>query len=197
MERLSDIEGLVKLFEIDTKNELKNYCKRFVLYGRDLSNLIGHADAGLIDYAHKIHYRDIQDPQLQLDRDDFKALGANGPGPVKGETQKVLKKITQLFVTRRNLVGHLFYTRDFKVWHFFYWDQRDTDRHSSNWKLGPHIHLINYLWPGHSAMSIRADFVSARKPKMTGSLHVHFHDTITYHGDSIKEPAPRVRRLSE
>jgi hypothetical protein len=69
------------------------------------------------------------------------------------------------------LTGHLFWNT--QAWHFFYFDNHDQDRHTNHWAGGPHIHLINYLWPNRSAEAVWEEFCKGN-PTMRGAVHIRF-----------------------
>jgi hypothetical protein len=94
-------------------------------------------------------------------------------GRLEGKAKKAFGKIPQIFSTRRLLVGHMFYTTDHSNWHFIYFDQRDTDHRSPHWKHGSHLHMINHLWPQHTAVSLWKWFNSGNV-QLSGAIHIRF-----------------------
>ena len=97
----------------------------------------------------------------------------NGVGPLDREGRKAIGKIFTLFDQRRCLVGHMFFTPGLHEWRFFYFDRRDTAENANHWKSGPHIHLVNWLWPTLDPRSVCGDFVSANKPPPQ-ALHLRY-----------------------
>lgn len=72
------------------------------------------------------------------------------------------------------LYGHMLCTCDLSRWHFFYFSERDLEEIGTHWKGAgghPHIHFVNYLWPGLSAQSVWNRF-SNDKSMAFGALHI-------------------------
>jgi hypothetical protein len=80
----------------------------------------------------------------------------------------------QMFEERRYLVGHMFYTPNLSEWHFFCFDQRDLeDERPNHWKEGPHVHFINWLWPGQDVKSVWSNFVGENQ-RPGNAIHLRF-----------------------
>jgi hypothetical protein len=145
----ADIEGLVRLLNIDSKSDLEKYCRAFVVREVDFVALIIEARAGgLSPYLYACRFIDNVPPDLRPTDQDLAELSRNGIGPLQDETRKVLFKTFQrLFKERRQFAAHLFYTPDCCYWYLFYSDQRDEDTVDNHWQHGSHIHLISSHWP--------------------------------------------------
>ncbi len=169
-----DLESLLRLFTFDKKRELEKYCRNAVVHKRDFATLVMACKSGILPFSHQIHYKDHVPSQLIPSEKERTALQANGVGPLKGDAKKMVRKIGQLFKDRRYLVGHIFYTPNLHEWHFFYFDQRDTEEQKENhWSGGSHIHFINWLWPNHSPAELWSNFVSQSDPPK-GAVHIKF-----------------------
>jgi hypothetical protein len=83
-----------------------------------------------------------------------------------------MTKVTQMFIERRNLAGHMFFTGGLHEWHFFSFDQNDLVEGTRNhWKGGAHVHFINWLWPHINPREMWAQFtLEAKKPN--SALHI-------------------------
>jgi hypothetical protein len=174
MRELKNIEGFLKLFTFDKKRELERYCREVVIYGSDFAAFIFACDSGRLPFLHRIHCGDHVPERLNPTDKDLAALAGNGVGPLQPGAQKTMRKIFQLFRDRRYLVGHIFYVPDLSEWHFFQFDQRDTeDERANHWKEGAHIHFLNWLWPNYDAETLWANFTSG-KAKMNDSLHLRY-----------------------
>lgn len=175
---MTDVESfkkVLRIFEIDKKKELDWYCRGITIDSEDFFYLILAAEQGLIGYNHRIHHKDIVPKELELDSGKIDPLETDESGHLIAESLKFFRKAKQIFEVRRFLVGHMFYTSNHKYWHFFYFDQRDHSKNANHWEHGPHIHLINWLWPNYNSKSLWSDFLS-EKPKMKGALHIRYHD---------------------
>lgn len=175
MFKLRQPENLWRIFEIEKKRELIKHCKSATIYGSDFGTLIFACDARMTLWQHRIHHRHFQPSDLQPTRADLSALTQSGDGPLDKSATKALNKLRQLVEVRRYLVGHIFYTPDLERWHFFYFDQRDVSNRENHWKVGPHIHLINYLWPNRDAQSLWDYFISGNI-QLSDSIHIRFID---------------------
>jgi len=168
-----NIDELLRILEIDKKSVLSKYCKNLSIHGNDFADLISWADERNPIYRHKIYYREIVPDDLQpllnslpnVQYDKINAL----------QQSNLLRKLAQVVKVRRQLVGHMFHNRDVTLWHFFYFDQRDTLENGNHWEHGSHVHFINYLWPNRDAVYILKEFLE-EKPFIRGSLHIRFSD---------------------
>ena len=170
-----DFGNLVKILQITKKNDLVKYCKSLVIHGDDFANLITICEAFRIGLAHKIYTRQFVPPHLHPTKEEAKALDTSEDPKLHGKGLKFIRNINQMFYERRFVVGHLFFTRELKYWHFFYFDQKDIDEYDNHWEYGPHIHLVNHLWPNYDAKTVWQTFTSDN-PFIKGSLHIRFDD---------------------
>jgi len=80
---------------------------------------------------------------------------------------------THVVYEARYLFGHIFYLPDLLNWQFFYFDSRDVWQYKNHYKRGPHLHLINHLWPNHKAKSVWKEFNDGN-PVMKGAEPIRF-----------------------
>jgi hypothetical protein len=169
------LKSFVKIFEISSKKDLLRYCKNLTIHSDDFVNIILAAEAGVIGYRHRIHYRDIVPKHLHPKPEEIQGQPLAEGSELQGKPLKFFNKVRQIFRDRRYLVGHMFYSPNLKYWHFFYFDQRDLDKYQNRWKHGPHIHFLNYLWPEHTCQSVWNKFI-AENPTVRSSIHIRYVD---------------------
>lgn len=168
-----NLEGFIRIFNCRRKRDLERLCRATTLYGHDLFGLILSAGTPTFPYLHHSHAADFVPEHLEPSDNDLRTMSTAKVGTMAPEVAKAFGKIDQIFVERRQVVGHMFHTPNLYTWHFFYFDQRDANPRRNHWKGGSHIHLINFLWPGRSAESVWREFTDA-KAEMRDSLHVPF-----------------------
>ena len=184
--RTRDLESFLKLFTFSKKRNLERYCRGTMVYGSDFAAIIMACDAGRLPFHHRIYHSDIVPEHLVPTEASLSALSRNarkGVGPLDREGCKAIRKVFTLFDQRRWLVGHMFFTPGLHEWHFFYFDQRDMAENANHWKGGPHIHLVNWLWPTLDPRLVWRDFVSTNKPPPQ-ALHLR------YDPDDLTDSAP-------
>lgn len=170
------------------KSELEKLCRQTLIKRRVFADFILVSMTGLLPWQHRRHHSDIRPTHLNLTDEDLKSFSGAKVGPAEGQARKAMKKVMQTFVERRYISGHLFFNEDLSNWHLFYFDQRDVDVRANHWTHGSHVHLINYLWPEHSAQSIWDSFCSGGK--IGGAFHVRFE------GDPLSPDLSRPRSSS-
>ncbi|HWX02495.1 hypothetical protein [Collimonas sp.] len=159
MDDKSSCEMLVQLLLAKTKRDLDKLCRKSVITLGAFHQVIEGCEMRALPWIHHISYRDFIPAHLRYTPDNIKSL------------------FPQILKQRRYLVGHIFYLQDHSNWHFFYFDQRDLDHKNNHFKNGPHIHLVNHLWPQHSAESIWQQFNDGN-PVMKGAFHICFEREI-------------------
>jgi hypothetical protein len=170
----ADFEKLMKMFECEKKSQLQRYARELVLSSDAFFHLIVACETHGQPFLHQIHYRDHVPEHLHPSEAEWKALADNGLGLLKSEAAKTVSKMTQMFVERRYLVGHMFVTPDRSKWHFFCFDQRDLEKGKPNhWKEGSHVHFVNWLWPGQDAQAVWTNFIEGDY-RPGNSLHLRF-----------------------
>lgn len=171
------IDNLLSIFTIAKMKELKKHCRDTSIQQRDFANFIMACKSGHMPWHHAPTHRTFTPDHLPPTEEDLSALHSNGVGPLKPDAKKTVSKVFALIDERRVLSGHMFFSEDFSDWHFFYFDQRDRARRGNHWHGGPHIHILNRLWPNRSAASVWDEFNSGN-PQMRGALHIRFSDDI-------------------
>jgi hypothetical protein len=170
----SNLEGLLKIFTFNKKKELERHCRSLVVSGSDFVSLILSCEERAEPFIHQISYRDIVPRHLEPSESELKALADNGLGELGPEAAKAVRKMGQMFEDRRYLVGHIFFSPNLSEWHFFCFDQRDLeDQRPNHWKEGPHVHFINWLWPGQEAKSVWSNFVGEYQ-RPGNAIHLRF-----------------------
>ena len=174
---LRDLQGLLTIFTFTKKADLEKHCRELVIYSTDFASAILACRGGTLPLLHRIHPSDTVPEHLTPQEHWGRTIASNRGGRLTPAAQKVVNKIGSLFVQRRYLVGHMFYTPDLREWHFVYFDQRDVEaRNRNHWKRGVHVHFVNWLWPNLDPQVVWSDFVQKRKPP-GGALHVRYDDS--------------------
>jgi len=174
MGEISNLEALLKIFTFSKKKDLERYCRSLVVNGNDFVSLILSCEQRAEPFIHQISYQDIVPGHLEPSDSELKALADNGLGELGPEAAKAVRKMGQMFEERRYLVGHIFYTPNISQWHFFCFDQRDLeDQRPNHWKEGPHVHFINWLWPGQDPKSVWSNFVG-ENVRPGNAIHLRF-----------------------
>ncbi len=144
----ADVEGLARLFNIESKRDLEKYCRDFVVRHIDFVAFILVARAGGLEpYRYACHFAERVPSHLCATDEELAALSRNGIGPLQGKARKAVSKTFQLFQDRRCFAAHLFYTLDYAYWYLFYFNDRDRAAKQNHWQHGSHIHLISSHWP--------------------------------------------------
>ncbi len=165
MDSDSSYADLMRILEAASKREALAVAKSMTLTSTAFDSLIvNSADLG---YLHQMCVRDFVPAHLVS-------------GLLSLAPSRLGKRLPQVFKDRRRLVAHLFHAPDDSVWHLIYFDQRDTGYTTeSNWKHGPHVHYLSYLWPEHSMRSI-VDQMNGDKPHLNGE-HIRYFDDHRWH----------------
>lgn len=147
-EPTEQLPSLLKLLNLQSKQEVTRHCANLIVYAQDLTALILAAQQGvLFPYRYANHFSEKVAHHLNPTEAEHMAIQQNGVGKFKTrEARKFTSKIFQLFHERRMLAAHLLYTTNHNYWHLLYFDNRDTQESNNHWKHGPHIHYISDLW---------------------------------------------------
>jgi len=142
------LEGLIQLFNIESKRNLEKYCQNFMVHQSDFVALILGARAGTLEpYRYACHFDQRTPSHLRATDEELSALSQNGVVPLISKAKKAVSKTFQLFEERWCFAAHLFYTPCYSYWYLFYFDQRDQAEEKNHWHHGAHIHLISSHWP--------------------------------------------------
>lgn len=174
MDNKEQVEEILNIFNFHNKREVEKYCKDLVITSEGLTSLIlaGQVQA-MSPYSYQCHFFEGTPDHLNPTKEELNALGSNGVGKIKGQAKKAVTKMSQVFVERKLLAAHLFFTQTHKYWHLFYFNQRDIKLNRNHWKNGPHIHYasdtitktpLNEIW----------NSVCSSKPSFPKSIHIRY-----------------------
>ena len=166
-------EEFLELLRKKKLREVKKYSKDMVIWQKEFAAMIYLCQSGQFSHKHEIHYWEHQPEHLQLNEEEEDAFRNNGLGPLEGKAQNAVRKISQMFVERKWVVGHLFYTPDLNDWHMFYFDLNDLAEMNNHWTGGKHAHYISHLWPQYKLPDSWEKFCSNSKD-FGGSVHIKF-----------------------
>ena len=171
----SSYDTLVQLFDFTKKSDLERYARNLVIRGDDFAMLILKCEIEGVPFKHAISCKDIVPKHLDPSDDEIAALKNTPAGQYLARAAlKAVTKMGQMFEERRYLVGHMFIGADESRWHFFCFDQRDTDQDRPNhWKEGAHVHFVNWLWPKLSAETVWSAFTD-QDQRPGGTIHLRF-----------------------
>lgn len=172
------IDGILRIATAHKKSALERLCKETAIAESQFSEFIRACEVGALPWIHEIRYRDFIPSDLRLTPEDGRNMPNLSAGPPNKDGAKALKRVHQLLRVRRYLVGHIFYHPLYNNWQLFYFDNRDLNADNNHSKHGPHVHLINHLWPQYTCVSAWAQFTNGN-PKMNSALHVRFIRDIT------------------
>jgi hypothetical protein len=172
----SQFETVMKMLSFEKKGDLEKYCRSVVINSDDFVALILACEQSGNPFLHEITFQDRLPEHLVPTDDEIATLKGTPAGTLlAGDAKKAVTKMAQMFEERRYLVGHMFYLQGFSRWHFFCFDQRDTDARGNHWKNGAHIHFVNWLWPSNDPKRIWSDFVTEEQ-RPGGAIHLRFSE---------------------
>jgi len=177
-DRISSLKPFLNLMECRKLKDVKKLAKSLILSKDGFYKLIMIAKMEQFDkfeYAHQSFHREHQPEHLALTAKDLKGIAENSVGEIQGDAIKAFSKINQMYKERKSVVGHMFYTPDFKYWHFFYFDLEDTASVNNHWTHAdsPHIHYICDLNPQYTAESAWGKFINGSK-SFGGNVHIRY-----------------------
>jgi hypothetical protein len=155
---------ILDIFFCEKKSELRGLAKKAVISLSQLDQVIMACECRRLCWTHDISFREFLPEDIDL-------ANATAMTPEGRRTYE------QILAKRRYLVGHIFFTEDRRNWHFMYFDQRDLSKSRNHWAAGPHLHLINYLWPNWTAEKIWTEF-NKENPAMSNAVHIRFFDDV-------------------
>jgi len=132
---------LVKLFEIDSKKDVKRFAENdLVIKDSDFVKLILNAET--FGFHHqRMHKEFIPEDLKTFDPREIAKVDPQTKQFTK-EGKKAVTKITQIFKQRKQLSVHWFQF-GFE-WHCFFFDGGDLL--GNHWVGGDHIHYVSHLW---------------------------------------------------
>lgn len=165
------LDGFMELFNIESKRDLKKYCRTFVVREVDLAALILTAEVGSLEpYRYCCHFDQTVASHLLATEDELAALSQNGIGPLKDQAKKAVRKAFQLIDERRCFSAHLFYTPCQSYWFLFYFEKRDESVDENHWGHGAHIHLVSSHWPN---LQLERVWRQVKEGKLNFSNKIH------------------------
>jgi hypothetical protein len=183
----SNLESLMKIFSFENRKDLERYCRGLTIRSDDFFALVLACERSGEPFAHEISHRDNVSPHLVPSDSEIEALKSTSAGRLlSGDAGKAARKMSQSFVERRYLVGHMFFTPGYSKWHFFCFDQRDLESSGNRWKEGSHVHFVNWLWPGQDAKSVWSNFVG-ENDRPARAIHLRFIEPQQEGGMEIKK----------
>lgn len=172
----SNLESVLKIFSFEKKGELEKYCRNIVISSEDFFALVLACEHSRNPFSHEISYRNKVPQHLNPSDSEIQALESTPAASLlTGEAEKAVRKMSQMFEERRYLVGHMFFTPDFSKWHFFCFDQHDLETKGNHWKVGSHVHFINWLWSGQDAKAVWSNFVT-EDLRPGGTIYLRFSE---------------------
>lgn len=121
------------------KSKLKAYCSRITISEEELVLLVHNCSQ--IGYTHQSKFLEYVPENRRLSKIDRTVL-------IKNEPKKFFNKVRSIFNERKNYIVHLF--EKGQIWHCFYYTYHEMEERNNQFKLGPHLHFVNYLWTEYS-----------------------------------------------
>jgi hypothetical protein len=140
-------EKLQTLLSYTKKSKLLAYCRRITISEEELFLLVHNCSQ--IGYTHQSKFPEYVPKNRRLTESDRTAL-------IKNEPEKFYSKIRSIFKERKNYMVHLFESD--KIWHCFYNTYHEMEADTCQWKHGPHLHFVNYLWPEYTKRKVWESF---------------------------------------
>ena len=181
------LDSLLEIFSFEKKADLVRHCKDLTISSEDFFKFVLACEMFGQPFLHQITSRDKVPPHLIPKDSEIEALQNTPAGAVvAGEAAKAVSKMSQFFIDRRYLVGHMFFTADKSRWHFFCFDQRDVSTTGNHWEKGSHVHFVNWLWPNFNADTVWQNF-TIDDDRPGSDLHLRFIEPEREHKMEIKE----------
>lgn len=150
-----------------SKAELKRLCKNATVTMSDIVDFVICCEAGITRLNHTMYYFDYVPPDLEVRDEDFAILDSSNDVRKTKESKKAFRRLFKDHAQRKYCVGHMFFSKElkqpFKEWHFIFFDLKELDDKNNHWKMGPHVHITNYLWPNYHCQHIWNSFVAQRQ----------------------------------
>lgn len=162
-----NIDVFTNIFTATKKYDLEKYCSSITAHGDEFATLIAACDTGFLPWKHQIYLYRRNPKYLE------EILSSYKPKSSLKETRTFGNAMRQIFIDRTLIVGHIFFVQDYSNWHFIFFDKYSQPNQSNHWKFGPHIHLVNYLWPQYDIKSVWDRFCNFGKLP-NKSLHIKY-----------------------
>ena len=171
---------LTELFTLEKKRDLESYTRGKSMHASNLGDFILSCKYFPLGYGHfrVIHNTEPEHLKIGLENLDCLQPSRRSNKDNDRAIRKLGTRINQLFKDRRYLVSHFFPKLDASKWHLIYFDQRDTSKHDSHWKVGSHIHFVSSLWQNISIEEIWTK-IHEEKPKFSSAIHISYIDDLS------------------
>ncbi len=167
-----ELVKLLTIFTFDRKRDLERHARTLVIRTSHFVKVVEWCHLGFLRFGHGVHYTDRTPTHLVPSNRDLAAIAASQPGMAfSPPARKAVRKLGQLVRESQWAAGHMFCTPDLQNWHFFVFGKEDEARHKNHWRGGPHVHLVNWLWPRLDPQVVWHSFVE-KGTKPQSSLHI-------------------------
>lgn len=167
-------DKLQTLLSYTKKSKLVAYCKRITISEDELVLLVHNCSQ--IGYTHKSKFLKYVPENRKLTKTDRTVM-------IKNEPKKFFGKIRAIFKERKNYMVHLFESD--KIWHCIYYTYHEMEADNNQWKYGPHLHFVNYLWPEYTKRKVWESF-DKREHDIKG-VHIRLEPLPEYKPEGSQE----------
>ena len=167
-------EKLQTLLSYTKKSKLMAYCRRITISEDELVLLVHNCSQ--IGYMHQSKFIEYVPENRKLTKSDRTVM-------IKNKPKKFSGKIRAIFEERKNYMVHQFESN--KVWHYFYYTYIDMEADKNQWKYGPHLHFVNYLWPEYTKRRVWESF-DKREHNIEG-VHIRLEPLPEYKPEGNQE----------
>jgi len=167
-------EKLQTLLNYTKKSKLLAYCRRITISEEELFLLVHNCSQ--IGYTHQSKFLEYVPENRRLTESDRAIL-------IKNEPKKFFGKIRSIFKERKNYMVHLFESD--KIWHCLYYTYHEMEADNNEWKHGPHLHFVNYLWPEYTKRKVWESF-DKREHNING-VHIRLKPIPEYKAEGNQE----------
>lgn len=140
-------EKLQTLLGHTKKSKLVAYSKRITISEQELVLLVHNCSQ--IEYTHRSKFLEYVPENRRLTESDRTLIRQSEP-------KKFIGKIRAIFEERKNYMVHLFESE--KIWHCIYYTYHEMEADNNQFKYGPHLHFVNYLWPEYTKRKVWESF---------------------------------------
>ncbi len=120
------VERILALFDIEDRNEVREYCRDIVIDRESLFQLImAGRHAGLHPFVYDCHFSEFDPDVLSPEDRDLTALAANGIVPLDRRAIRAATRVARCMEGPGMFAAHLLYTPSERHWHLFCFDGND------------------------------------------------------------------------
>jgi hypothetical protein len=163
------------------KRSLRSLCKNITVSQAEFVDVIMACQQRATRLNHVMRWIDHVPESLAVRNEDWDVLNADPETIRSRKSQKALCRLFKAHGQRKYMVGHMFISKELqhpiKEWHFVFFEIDELHTRNNHWVAGPHVHIINHLWPRLYCQQVWEDFV-ARRRFPNASLHVAFDDPV-------------------